>query len=263
MPAAMPNPAKSRNAAGRAVPDRRTGAALRRRAGRIVAGLRRARPTARVELDHTDPWQLLVATILSAQSTDARVNLVTPALFRACPDPAALARAPRSAVEAMIHSTGFFRSKAKSLQGCALALLERHAGRVPRSMDALVRLPGVGRKTANVVLAAGYGIAAGIVVDTHMSRLARRLGLTRQDDPVAIERDLLALVPEKDRVFFSIAGVLHGRHVCQARRPRCAVCPVARDCPSRADPADPVRPLRSGRVPASRRPGPGRGRDRS
>jgi len=234
---------------------------FRERAARIVAALRRTRPAARVELDHADPWQLLIATILSAQSTDARVNLVTPGLLRSWPDPASLARAPRAEVESAIRSTGFFRAKAKSIQGCAQALVERHGGRVPRTMEEMVRLPGVGRKTANVVLGAGYGIASGIVVDTHMARLARRLGLTRGDDPVRIERDLLAIVPEKDWIAFSIAGVLHGRYVCQARRPRCAACAVAGDCPSRVVPDGPPKPIRE--VTARRRSRPrGRGRDR-
>lgn len=208
-------------------------AATRERAARLAASICRSRPGARVEIDHTDPYQLLIATILSAQSTDARVNIVTRDLFRTWPDPASLAQAPRAKVEAAIRSTGFFRAKAKSIQGCARALVERHGGLVPRTMEELVRLPGVGRKTANVVLGAGYGIAAGIVVDTHMARVARRLALTGSDDPVAIERDLMAIVPPADWIAFSIAGVLHGRHVCQARRPRCTACPIADDCPSR------------------------------
>jgi endonuclease-3 len=237
--------------------------AIRGRAARIVTALHRSRPAARVELDHADPWQLLVATILSAQSTDARVNLVTPALFRAWPDAAALAGAPRGEVEAAIRSTGFFRAKAKSIQGCAVALVERHGGRVPRTLDDLVRLPGVGRKTANVVLGAGYGIASGIVVDTHMARVARRLGLTRRDDPEGIERDLQALVPEKSWIAFSIAGVLHGRYICQARRPLCDRCPVARDCPSRIVGAGSRPPLRGRPDRGSHPRGRDRGRDRS
>ena len=208
-------------------------AATREGAIRLAAAICRSRPDARVELDHADPYQLLIATILSAQSTDARVNIVTRDLFRTWPDPVSLSGAPRAKVEAVIRSSGFFRAKAKSIQGCARALVERHGGLVPRTMEELVRLPGVGRKTANVVLGAGYGIAAGIVVDTHMARVARRLGLTGSDDPVAIERDLMAIVPPADWIAFSIAGVLHGRHVCQARRPRCTACPIADDCPSR------------------------------
>ena len=186
-----------------------------------------------MELDHQSPFQLLIATILSAQCTDARVNKVTPELFRAYPDPAAFARAHRTDLERAIRSTGFFRSKARSIMACCRALVERHGGQVPRTMQEMTRLPGVGRKTANVVLGAGYGIASGIVVDTHMARVATRLGLTRQTDPVKIERDLLAAVPPAEWIFFSIAMILHGRYVCQARLPRCGVCPLRPHCPSR------------------------------
>jgi endonuclease-3 len=230
--------------------------ALRRRAAAIVRALRGARPDPRVELHHTGPFQLLVATILSAQSTDARVNQVTPVLFRRWPDPAALAAAPLGRIEAVIRSTGFFRSKARALQGCARALVERHGGEVPRSLEALTALPGVGRKTANVVLGAGCGIPSGIVVDTHMTRVARRLGLTRQADPVRIERDLLGLVPRAAWIFFSIAMILHGRYVCQARRPRCSACPLRAHCPSRGLEAALTRGRSGARAP--RRPVPGR-----
>jgi len=199
----------------------------------IVRALHDARPDARVELDHDSPFQLLIATILSAQCTDARVNRVTPALFRAYPDTAAFARAPRADLERAIRSTGFFRAKARAIGACCRALLERHGGQVPRTMEEMVRLPGVGRKTANVVLGAGYGIPSGIVVDTHMARVASRLGLTRQSDPVKIERDLLAVVPSAEWIFFSIALILHGRYVCQARLPRCGACPLRPHCPSR------------------------------
>jgi endonuclease-3 len=205
----------------------------RSRALATLAALRRDRPDARVELDHRNPFELLVATILSAQCTDARVNKVTPGLFRTYPDAAAMARARPAALEAMIRSTGFFRAKSKSILGCCRALVEKHAGEVPRSMDELTRLPGVGRKTANVVLGAGYGIASGIVVDTHMARLARRLRLTRATDPVAIERDLTALFPAADWIDFSITAILHGRYVCVARRPRCGECALSPHCPSR------------------------------
>ena len=203
------------------------------RARRLAESLRRSRPDARVELDHRNPFELLIATILSAQSTDARVNLVTRDLFRAWPGPAALAGARRADVERMIHSTGFFRAKTKAIQGCARAIVDRHGGEVPRTMEEMIRLPGVGRKTANVVLGAGYGIPSGIVVDTHMTRLARRLGLTRHSDPVKIERDLTGLLAPSDWIRFSIAAILHGRYVCQARRPRCGECVLAPDCPSR------------------------------
>jgi len=212
---------------------RRPPPAQQTRVGAILSDLRAARPGARVELDHQSPFQLLIATILSAQCTDERVNQVTPALFRDYPDPAAFARAPLPRLEKAIRSTGFFRAKARAIKGACQALVDRHQGRVPRTMEELTRLRGVGRKTANVVLGAGYGIASGIVVDTHMTRVARRLGLTRHTDPVKIERDLMATVPESEWIFFSIAMILHGRYVCQARRPQCGVCPLRENCPSR------------------------------
>ncbi len=205
----------------------------RARVGAILRALHAARPDPRVELDHENPFQLLIATILSAQCTDARVNQVTRELFRVYTGPAAFARARRSDLERAIRSTGFFRSKSRSIQHCSRALIERHAGEVPRGMEEMTRLPGVGRKTANVVLGAGYGIPAGIVVDTHMSRVARRLGLTKRTEPEKIESDLLALVPRSEWIFFSIAMILHGRYVCQARRPRCSACPLRAHCPSR------------------------------
>ncbi len=225
-------------------------AELRRRARAIVAALRAARPDARVELSHDSPFELLIATILSAQCTDARVNQVLPGLLHAYPTPAAMAEADPARLEALIRSTGFFRSKAKSLLGCSREILARHGGVVPRTMEELSALPGVGRKTANVVLGAAYGVAAGIVVDTHMARVARRLGLTRQEAPERIEIDLMSLVRPEDWIFFSIAMVLHGRYVCLARAPRCGECPLRRLCPS----ADRV-------VPAGVRRPRGRGRD--
>src|SRR6267142_2222295 len=194
----------------------------RARAAAVLEALHGARPEARVELRNTSPLQLLIATILSAQCTDERVNQVTPALARAAlPD-----------LEKVIRSTGFFRAKARSIVSCCRALLERHGGEVPRTMEEMVRLPGVGRKTANVVLGAGYGIPSGIVVDTHMARVAGRLGLTKQTDPVKIERDLVAVIPREEWIFFSIATILHGRYVCQARLPRCGTCPLSPHCPS-------------------------------
>ncbi len=212
---------------------RAEGAAARRsRVSGILASLHRAQPAPQVELDHDGPFRLLAATILSAQCTDARVNQVTPALFRAYPDPEALATAPLGAIERIIQSTGFFRAKARSLKNCAQAIVERHGGEVPHSMEELIRLPGIGRKTANVILGAGFGIPSGIVVDTHMARLAGRMGLTKRKDPVGIERDLVALIPESEWIFFSIAMVLHGRYVCQARRPRCSECALHDHCPS-------------------------------
>ena len=210
----------------------RTDTTRRARAVAVLKALHRARPDARVELHNTSPLQLLIATMLSAQCTDERVNQVTPALFRAWPDARALARAPLPDLEKAIRSTGFFRAKARSIVSCCRALLERHGGEVPRTMEEMVRLPGVGRKTANVVLGAGYGIPSGIVVDTHMARVAGRLGLTKQTDPVKIERDLLAVIPREEWIFFSIATILHGRYVCQARLPRCGTCPLNSHCPS-------------------------------
>jgi len=204
-----------------------------RRVADILEALHQARPAARVELDHDSPFHLLVATILSAQCTDARVNQVTPSLFRAWPDAAALARADLTDLETAIRSTGFFRAKARALKATSRALVDRHGGEVPRTMEEMTRLPGVGRKTANVVLGAGYGIASGIVVDTHAARVAQRLGLTRETDPVKIERDLMAVIPRNDWIFSSIALVLHGRYVCQARLPRCSACPLSPHCPSR------------------------------
>ncbi|MBI1950087.1 MAG: endonuclease III [Acidobacteria bacterium] len=199
----------------------------------ILKALHEARPDARVELDHDSPFRLLIATILSAQCTDARVNQVTPSLFRAWPDAAAFARAPLHVLEEAIRSTGFFRAKARAIKACCRALVGEHGGEVPRTLEELIRLPGVGRKTANVVLGAGYGIPSGIVVDTHVARVAGRLGLTRQTDPVKIERDLMPLIPSAEWIFCSIALVLHGRYVCQARLPRCSACPLRARCPSR------------------------------
>ena len=212
---------------------RRAKSEERARVAAILQALHGARPEPRVELDHDSPFQLLIATILSAQCTDERVNKVTPALFRAYPDAAALARASLPGLEKFIRSTGFFRAKARSIKTCSQALIERHRGEVPRTMKEMTRLPGVGRKTANVVLGAGYRIASGIVVDTHMARVARRLRLTKNTDPVKIERDLMAIIPETEWIFFSIAMILHGRYVCQARLPRCGACPLRPHCPSR------------------------------
>ncbi len=203
------------------------------RVTKVLEALHGTRPEPRVELDHASPFQLLVATILSAQCTDRRVNQVTPSLFRSWPDPEALARAPLGDLERTIRSTGFFRAKARALKACGRALVERHGGDVPRTLEEMTRLPGVGRKTANVVLGAGYGVASGIVVDTHMTRVATRLGLTKRTDPEEIERDLQAIVPTSEWIFFSIAMILHGRHVCQARLPRCGACPLRPHCPSR------------------------------
>lgn len=204
----------------------------KRRTGRILAGLKRAYPDAHCELDHRTPFELLVATILSAQCTDARVNLVTPVLFRRFPTPAALAAARQEEVEEIIRSTGFFRNKAKNLIAMAGALVERHDGQVPKDMASLRVLPGVGRKTANVVLGNAWGLNEGVTVDTHVARLAGLLRLTREETPEKIEQALMALVPRDDWTLVSHLLIWHGRRVCIARRPRCGECVIARHCPS-------------------------------
>ena len=188
-------------------------------------------PDSACSLDFRSPFELLVATILSAQCTDKRVNAVTPDLFRRWPDAAALAAARPADLEGVIRSTGFFRAKARSLLGCSRALVERHGSAVPRSFADLVRLPGVGRKTANVVMGAAFGDATGVVVDTHVGRISRRLGLTRRADAVRAERDLVALLEPDQWIAFSHRLIELGRAVCLARRPRCAGCPLADLCP--------------------------------
>jgi endonuclease-3 len=205
---------------------------LRRRTATMVSRLKREYPDAHCELDYRTPFELLVATILSAQCTDTRVNLVTPALFARYPTPAALAAARQEDVEALIRSTGFFRNKARSLIGMARALGAAPGGTVPATMAELQVLPGVGRKTANVILGNAYGKNEGITVDTHVARLATRLGLTRQTTPQKIEQDLMALVPRKDWTLISHLLIWHGRRVCIARRPRCEICVLNRICPS-------------------------------
>jgi endonuclease III len=182
-------------------------------------------------LQHDSPFQLLAATILSAQSTDVRVNMVTPALFAAYPDPAALARANPEELEEVIHSTGFFRAKARSLIGMATALEERFGGEVPTAIEDLVTVPGVGRKTANVVRSVDFGLP-GLPVDTHVLRLSKRLGLTQLTDPVKVELELNTLVPAAERGAFSLRMILHGRAVCIARKPACLRCLLADVCPS-------------------------------
>jgi endonuclease-3 len=202
------------------------------RTARILTGLKKAYPEAQCALEHADAWQLLVATILSAQCTDVRVNMVTPALFEAYPGPATMARARQSDIEAIIKSTGFFRNKAKNLIAMAQALVAGHSGHVPRTMAELHALPGVGRKTANVVLGNAYGINEGITVDTHVARITRLLRLTRHEDPVKIEQDLMGLVPREDWTLVSHLLISHGRAICIARRPRCGQCVIASLCPS-------------------------------
>ncbi len=201
------------------------------RVRKIIDGLAALYPDVKCELDHRNAFELIVATILSAQCTDQRVNMVTPELFRRWPDAAALAKADQSEVERVIHSTGFFRNKAKNLLGMARRLTELHGGEVPQDMTELLALPGVARKTANVVLGTAFGIPSGVVVDTHVMRLSNLLGLTQQKDPVKIENDLAALLPRSEWINFSHRLIWHGRRVCIANRPRCADCPLP--CPSR------------------------------
>ncbi len=211
---------------------RESGAARRRRAAQILARLHRAYPDAQTALHHDNPYQLLVATILAAQCTDKRVNEVTPALFKRFPGPRELAQATLPELEELVRTTGFFHNKARSLLGLGQALVAEHGGKVPDTMDELKNLPGVGRKTANVVLGSAFGKNVGVVVDTHVQRLSRRLGLTDQTDPVKIESDLMAVVPQESWTIWSHLLIFHGRQVCGARRPDCAHCVVADLCPS-------------------------------
>lgn len=199
------------------------------RVQRIAAGLTRDRPSARMELNHRSPWELLVATILSAQCTDQRVNQVTPALFERYRTPAEYAKADVYELEALIKPTGFYKSKAKHLRECGKAVSERFHGRVPDTMQALTSLPGVGRKTANVLLGNAFGKPA-VVVDTHVKRVANRLALTRSEDPDRIEEDLQSLLPESQWTSFSQRLLLHGRYVCLARVPKCRACVVYDEC---------------------------------
>ena len=198
----------------------------------ILDILQRTWPKATCELDFRDAYQLTVATILSAQSTDKLVNQVTPALFRRYPDPASLAAAEPAELEEMIHSTGFFRQKARSLLGMARTVMQEFGGRIPRTMEEMVRLPGVARKTANVVLGSAYRVASGIVVDTHVRRVAGRLGLTGETDPVKIEIELMEVVPRERWIDVGHQLIWHGRRICHAQKPECAACPLAPVCPS-------------------------------
>jgi endonuclease-3 len=202
------------------------------RAPVILERLKAAYPDAACALDHRNAFELLVATILSAQTTDVRVNLVTPTLFTRYPDAATLARARQADVEKIIQSTGFFRNKARSIIGMAQALVAEHGGQVPSTMAQLVLLPGVGRKTANVVLGNAFGINEGVVVDTHVARLSKLLGLTRHTDPEKIERALMPLFPRDDWALIAHLLIFHGRRVCIARRPKCGECVLADLCPS-------------------------------
>lgn len=209
-----------------------TNASTEPRVRALIERLKAAYPEAACALRHQDPFQLLVATILSAQCTDERVNKVTPALFARYPDAQAMKDAGVEAMEDLIRTTGFYHNKTKSLLGASRRLSEEFGGRVPSTMEELLTLPGVARKTANVVLGVGYGIAAGVVVDTHVHRLSRRLGLTRSVTPADVERDLMKIVPREEWILFAHLLIHHGRQVCVARKPRCAICPVRDLCPS-------------------------------
>jgi len=228
-----PSPAPVRgvlhNRKRRGVPKR---ADLPEHAREILGRLEREYPGAKCALDYTTPFELLIATILSAQCTDKRVNMVTPHLFRTYPDVASMASARQEDVEEIIKSTGFFRSKAKSIVGVANALLDQHGGRVPDTMDALVRLPGVGRKTANVILGNAFGKDEGIVVDTHVGRLSVRLGFTKETDPVKVEQALIPLFPREKWTLLAHLLIEHGRRTCEARRPKCGECVLNDICPS-------------------------------
>lgn len=197
----------------------------------VSDALEKEYPEAICALVHKNAFELLAATILSAQCTDERVNLTTPALFKKYPGPTELAKADQDDLETLIKSTGFFRAKSKSLIGMAKGVVEEHGGEIPQNLDDLVRLPGVGRKTANVVLGTCYGIPSGVVVDTHVGRNSIRLGLTKETDPVKVERDLIALLPAEEWIDFSHRMILHGRAICKARRPECERCPLSPLCP--------------------------------
>ena len=202
------------------------------RTAQIIAVLRKTYPDAKCALNHRNAYELLVATILSAQCTDVRVNMVTPALFKKYPNAESLAKAPQGDVEKIIQTTGFFRSKAKSIRESAADIVNKHGGKVPSTMDALTDLRGVGRKTANVVLGNAFDQNIGVVVDTHVGRLSHRLGLTTHSDPVKIEQDLMKLVPQREWTLFSHLLIHHGRQICTARSPKCETCPILALCPT-------------------------------
>jgi endonuclease III len=203
----------------------------KKRARQVAELLKKEYPAAECALVHDTPFELLIATILSAQCTDERVNIVTKELFAQYSTPATLAAVPIPRLEKLIQSTGFFRNKAKNIHACCQMLVEEHGGKVPADMEKLVKLPGVGRKTANVVLGTAFGIALGVVVDTHVTRLSQRLGLTEHEDAVKIERDLIAQLPSDEWINFSHRLIWHGRRVCKARKPLCGSCVLERICP--------------------------------
>ncbi len=230
----------------------RTKAERDARLQRILDLLEQLHPSPKCALDHRNPFELLVATILSAQCTDERVNMVTPELFRAYPSVQAMATAHVEDVARIVRSTGFFNNKAKNIVAAAQVILERFQGEVPRTMEELLAIPGVARKTANVVAGSGYGIPTGVVVDTHVQRIARRLGLTRETDPVKIERDLMGILPQARWIDFSHQLILHGRARCMARKPNCGQCPLDSLCFA-ADKASPEVAVEQA-LPASKRP---------
>ena len=205
---------------------------LKKRVREVIRRLKRVYPDAKCSLTHTNPFELLIATILSAQCTDERVNIVTADLFRKYRQPEDYLKVPARELEKDIQSTGFFRNKTKSIQGTSKLLTEEYGGRVPQTMDELLELPGVARKTANVVLGNAFGIKAGVVVDTHVTRLSHRLNFTQQKTAEKIEQDLIGIVPKKDWVIFPHLMIYHGRKVCKARNPLCAECVVEKQCPS-------------------------------
>jgi endonuclease-3 len=198
---------------------------------RVSRRLKADYPDVTCALNHETPFQLLVATILSAQCTDARVNMVTPELFRRWPTAREMARAPTKQLEKVIQSTGFFRNKAKNIKAASEGLVANYGGEVPRNLDELVTLPGIGRKTANVVLGTAFGMATGVVVDTHVTRLSNRLGLTTHSDPIKIEQDLMAVLPKSDWINFAHRMIHHGRQICIARKPKCPLCSMNTFCP--------------------------------
>lgn len=216
-------------------PARESQAELRERATSVLAELRRVYPDAKCALHWENPFQLLVATILSAQCTDVRVNLITPELFRQLPDPPTTAAADQDQVEELVRTTGFFRNKAKNIRGAAARIVELHGGEVPQTMEELLALPGVARKTANCVLGTAFLNPMGVVVDTHVGRIARRMGFTREQDPVKVERDLMKLFPRRDWVYLSHAWIDHGRAICTSRTAKCSECSFAGQCPQRVD----------------------------
>ena len=235
MPNKKPSPKtiKSKTAAGASQkrnPQR--GDLAPERIAAILKGLDEAYPDVECALHHTSPWELLVATILSAQCTDVRVNLATPALFKAFPTPKAMAAASLPELEELVRTTGFYRNKAKSIQGAGRVVTEEFSGEVPRTMEELLRVPGAARKTANVVLGSWYGIAVGVVVDTHVLRISRRLELTKETTPEKVERDLMRVIPQTKWIDYSHEIIFHGRQICIARKPKCADCTLERLCNS-------------------------------